>query len=150
MTHDSSGGSHSLLSLKGKPRFCIFTEDKLAKKRFNPPVGAADIQKIQDEAVPKNTRKDTAWSVKVHADLREARSKLWGESGDSVPLDGYVPVLSPEMPCEVFDFWLQRFVLELKWRDGSPYPAISLKHLCVGIQRHMCDVFNHPDVSLFE
>ena len=91
-------------------------------------------RKIQEEAVPKNTRndRDTAWLVKVYADWREARNKLCGES-DSVQLDGYVPVLSADMPCEVLDFWLQRFVLEVKWRDGSPYPAISLKRLFVGI-----------------
>ena len=57
VVQDSPGGTHSHLSLKGKPRFCIFTEDKLAKKRFNPPVGAADIQKNTGRGCSKKYKK---------------------------------------------------------------------------------------------
>ena len=73
---------------------------------------------------------------------------MHGSSGCDA--DTYVPSLSPTIPCEVLDYWLQRFVLEIKRKDGSPYPANSLKHLCAGIQRHMRDVLNRPDVSMFE
>ena len=49
--------SQGRLSLKGKQKFCVHSEDKLAKNRFNPPVSQADIKKIQDEAIPRNTKK---------------------------------------------------------------------------------------------
>ena len=76
--------------------------------------------------------KNMAWSVKVYTDGREARNHLSKEYSSSTQLVGVVPPLSPTMDCYVLDFWLQHFVMEVKRRDGLPYPAITLQHLCVG------------------
>ena len=65
----------SKLSLRDKPRFCIYTEDKNAKKRFTPPVMTSDIKKLQDSAVPRHTKKDIAWSVKVYIDGMYSRNE---------------------------------------------------------------------------
>ena len=63
---------------------------------------------------------------------------------------GTVPLLSESMRLDTLDHWLQRFEKEAKRKDSSPYLAITLKHLCAGIQQHMRDVFNQTEVSIFD
>ena len=52
--------------------------------------------------------------------------------------------------------WLSRFVLEVRKKDGSEYPANTLHHLCCGIMRHLrlngrpeLDFFKDPTFSEF-
>ena len=153
-TQMSEGSDHppdnSRLSLKGHQKFCIYTEDRNAKKRFSPPVGAVAIKKLQESSTPRNTKKDTAWSFKVYTDWMNARNETSRKCEKKDDDWGIVPPLSASLENHVLDYWLQRFVVEVRRRDGSPYPAVTLKHLCAGLQRHMREVFHRPDVCFFE
>ena len=37
----------SKLTLRDKPKFCVYTDNHLAKRRFTPPVGASQIKQLQ-------------------------------------------------------------------------------------------------------
>ena len=40
----------------------------------------------------------------------------------------------------VLNFWLARFVAEVRRSDGKPYPPKSIHQLICGVLRHMCSV----------
>ena len=58
--------------------------------------------------------------------------------------------------CKTLQYWLSRFVLEVRKKDGSIYPANTLHHLCCGVIRHLrecgkheLDIFNDPAFAEF-
>ena len=68
---------------------------------------------------------------------------------------------SPEDPTELvsdpqqLSYWLERFVLEIRMKNGSEYNPNSLHHLVCGILRHnrvanlAIDFFKDPDFACF-
>ena len=46
------------------------------------------------------------------------------------------------------DFWLSRFVLEIRKKSGDPYPPESLYSLICGLQRYLRDK-GRADIKLF-
>ena len=61
-----------------------------------------------------------------------------------------VPDLTEDLSEERINYWLMRFIMEVNRKDGSPYPAVTLKHLCVGLQRYFRDVVGRPEINLFD
>ncbi len=47
------------------------------------------------------------------------------------------------------DFWLSRFVLEVRKKDREPYPPNTIYQLCCGLQRHLRE-HGRADVKMFE
>ena len=101
---------------------------------------------LNKQGIPKNTAKDTSWSIKVYKDWQEHNNKDVSHHD----FDKRVPDLSPGLSAEKLNFWLMHFVMEVNRRDGSPYPDVTLKHLCVGIQRYMRNVCGKAELSIFE
>ena len=71
---------------------------------------------------------------------------------------GNKKLLSDEAPfsCEIeklsaqlINFWLCRFVLEIRRRDGERYPPASLCQLCCGLLRHL-RAAGRAEVNIFE
>ena len=50
---------------------------------------------------------------------------------------------------EEMDFWLSRFILEIRRKDGKPYPPNSLYQICCGLLRHLRGS-GRAEVNLFE
>ena len=92
--------------------------------RFGPLVTQSQITAVQNSGVPVNTKKNTSWAVNVWtqwADYRRHRCPT------ECP-----PHLLTIQTCELND-WLCRFVLEVRRKDGKPYPPNTLDQLCCGI-----------------
>ena len=47
------------------------------------------------------------------------------------------------------NFWLPRFVLEIRKKNGEPYPPNSLYQIVCGLQRQLCE-HGRADIKLFE
>ena len=45
-------------------------------------------------------------------------------------------------------YWLVRFVLEVRKQDGSEYPPQTLHHLCSGLVRYL-RLHGHPALDIF-
>ena len=58
-----------------------------------------------------------------------------------MPLD-FTPVNYP-----LIDHWLSRFVLEVRRKDGKPYPPNTLYNIVSGIQRYYKDEKERPDLD---
>ena len=61
-----------------------------------------------------------------------------------------VPPLSAEISADALDFWLSIFVCEVRRQDGTLYPAMSLKNLCIGIWRYLRQECERYDLNFMD
>jgi hypothetical protein len=102
----------------------------LGRPRFEKPKSAEEMQEIFKGYVPANTAKSTAWGVKVFQDWRSERNRN---------------VLEEQCPSDLFEtpdpvqinFWLSRFVAEVRKQNGEPYPPRSIQLILSALQRKM-------------
>ena len=45
------------------------------------------------------------------------------------------------------DYWLSKFLLEIRKKNGEHYPPKTMYSICCGLQRYIQD--HHPEVNLF-
>ncbi|XP_061188736.1 zinc finger MYM-type protein 3-like [Saccostrea echinata] len=116
-----------------------FDFDLLAKKeggskmsvgRYGHFVNDSDLKELFNSTESKNTRKNTNWSVTTFNDWRSARNLT---TGDQIP-----DILS--FSAEELNFWLSRFVVETRRKDGKAYPPKTLYMLCTGLLRHLREI----------
>ena len=107
------------------------------KKRFMEISTDAEILNRMKENVPLKTRYQNNWGVAVWKQWAEWRNGIVDETlpenFESVPLD------VNDLTEEKLGFWLARFVLEVKKKNGSDYPPYSLYQICCAIQRAFND-----------
>ena len=60
------------------------------------------------------------------------------------------------MPKVDMEYWIIKFVVEAKRKDGTPYPPNSLYQICCGLGRALngggradVDMFNAPEFAVF-
>ena len=66
--------------------------------------------------------------------------RLWNEwkaHRNAVSTVEIIPDDITKMSTETLQYWMCRFVLEVRKKDGSVYPASTLHHLCYGVMRHL-------------
>ena len=79
---------------------------------------------MRQNAVPLKTRQATVYCVQVWDAWAASRNENM-ELIDKIP-----PLL--EITTEKFQFWMTRFVLEARKKDGTEYPPNSLHHIVTG------------------
>ncbi|XP_048775614.2 uncharacterized protein LOC125680217 [Ostrea edulis] len=98
-------------------------EIEMKNERFEP-VSDDEIQRLIDSQKNPNTRKNTTWAIETF--------NKWRAERDNVPL-------LTEMNSESLNYWMQRFVLEVRKQDGSEYPPRSLYYIVCGLLRFIRD-----------
>ena len=98
--------------------------------------------------MPVKTRQQADWSVALWLEWRLNRIKNGENSVDSPPR-------LCDISTEEMSSWLSMLVVEIRRKDGKPYPASTLKHILAGIQRHLrnesnvkINFFKDPSFSL--
>jgi hypothetical protein len=89
----------------------------------------AEISKV---FVPANTAKNTQWAVSVFREWRSARSSSPDDGQKVCPAD-----LLENPVVEDLNYWLARFVAEVRSQDGKPYTPRSIHQILCGLQRYM-------------
>ena len=84
--------------------------------RFTAPVTEADIVKKIHGSIPKATRKSTGWAVHTWEVWAENRQKTSAE---------FTPKLSV-ITDKQLNYWLSRFVLEVRSKKGEQYQGGTL------------------------
>lgn len=97
--------------------------------RFVEPVTDSEIKELIDSQENANTKKNTAWSVRVF--------EMWRDNRNSKN-QGIIPELKT-MTSEEMNYYLGRFIVEARKKDGSPYPPRSLYLISCGLLRHLRD-----------
>ena len=125
----------------------ITNDDKAKNLRFGPSVSSEDLNKRNLERIPKKTKSQNDWSMAVWREWAVFRNtKLETISDENFP----IPVDISGTDIKTLDYWLCRFIIEVRRKDGSPYPPNTLYNIACGIQRYLGDTCNRQDLSFFK
>ena len=102
------------------------------RSRFKEPKSLQEMEEISRGYVPPNTAKSTAWGVKVFQDWRGERSQT--DSNEQCPIN----LLEAADPVQL-NFWLPRFIVEVRKQTGEPYRPRSIQLILSALQRKMLD-----------
>ena len=104
------------LSLNKKSRFQHIDDNEMAS--------------ICKGYVPPNTEKNTRWSLSVFREWKSSRT-----DNKKCPDD-----ILEQADSATLNFWLPRFVAEVRRSDGKPYPPKTIHQLICGLLRYMRSV----------
>ena len=110
---------------------------------YGSPKSQKDIKRSMEFRVPEKTRNQTNWAIKVWSEWAISRNR--NLLPDEAPFNCEIETLS----AQLINFWLCRFVLEIRRRDGERYPPASLYQLCCGILHHL-RAAGRAEVNIFE
>ena len=110
-----------------------------AASRFAAPVSEDEILERRESSIPAKTAQDTRYCMNV--------SQQWSTNRNQSQ-SSQIPPLSTITPVE-FQYWLIRFVLEVRKLDGTEYPPQTLHHLCSGLVRYL-RLHGHPILDIFK
>ena len=48
------------------------------------------------------------------------------------------------------DYWVARFLYEIRRKDKTPYPGNTLSNIAAGIQRHIINLLERRDINFFK
>ena len=85
----------------------------------------SNVLKAQESSIPANTKATTNWCVKAWED--------WAQTSNGKLLPGEAPFFTTFTDLTVAD-WLSKYVLEIREKNGQPYPPDSLYQLICGVQ----------------
>ena len=109
-------------------------EDATENARIPALTTSTQIQQMREEAVPVKTKQATSWSTSVWQEWC-----LWRQSQTMTDEERNFPLHKDIscMTCASMNFWLCRFVMEVRRRDKRPYPPTSLYQICCGLMRSL-------------
>ncbi|XP_045215158.1 zinc finger MYM-type protein 2-like [Mercenaria mercenaria] len=103
--------------------------------RFQKPLSTVYIKNKQRNAVPANTTRSNIWAInmwKEWAENRNLQPETASEPGFPIPLD-----IGNFQSYLEMEFWLKRFICEIKRKNGEHYPPATLQNIAAGIQRYL-------------
>ena len=109
--------------------------------RFAVPKTEEEVQQARQARVPKKTQIDTRYCTKIW--------KNWSEYRNSVEKNELVPDDITMLNSEKLQYWLSRFVLEVRKKSGLEYPPNTLHHICCGLLRHLREN-GRPEIDIFK
>ena len=91
---------------------------------FAAPKSEEEIKKARSDGVPKKTKQDTEYCVRLWRQYRISATRVT------------IPPLEEQSRYEL-QKWLTPFILEVRKKDGSEFPPNTLHHICCGIMRYL-------------
>lgn len=117
-------------------------------RRFRQPKSNEEELSFLEESVPRNTRFNTKWTIKIFEEWQASRSNKTGtndKGGDGHDgefdygiVDDLTVPLAHMSPNSV-SFWLSKFICEVVKRDGQRYPAKSVYLMVCGLNRYLAE-----------
>ena len=104
------------------------------EQRFGNPATDQDVAYAIEKRIPEKTKQTTLWVFSVWNSWCQAR---------------HISQSLHEMPLQVIDKYLSRFILEARRQDGIPYPPKTLYQLVCGLQRYLREN-NRPEIAIFD
>ena len=100
----------------------------VAKRRFCMPISPGKMGTICKGVVPTNTKKATSWALHVFKEWRKESNRA--STGEKCPST----LLEPD--ARSLNYWLSRFIVEMRTADGNPYPPTSISNVLAGMYRY--------------
>ena len=125
------------LQVKMPQRWWIDSESLSAKRK---------LRLLKKLLFPKTPKKNTNWAVTVWKEWSKSRWTRFPSAPAECPAHLYVLAFLPLQ----LDYWLTRFVLEARRKDGKvqPYPPNTLHQLVCGILRYVREL--KPTIDFLE
>ena len=95
---------------------------------FATPLSHKSMEQVCQGFIPKNTKKCTSWALRVFEQWRTVRNV----GNQEICPDN----LLEEPKSDLLNYWLARFVVEIKREDGKSYPGTSIKGILAGLYRY--------------
>ena len=109
--------------------------------RFAIPKSEEEVQQARKARIPKKTQTDTKYCLDIW--------KNWSIFRNSVVDTEQVNEDITALDNNGIQYWMSRFVLEVRKKDGSEYSPNTLHHICCGILRHLRES-GRPDIDIFK
>ena len=97
------------------------------QRRFAPVKTESEIQLAREQGIPLKTQADTKYCLNLWNEWRKYR---YDKTGDVIK-----PLV--DLDHTELEHWLIRFILEVRKKNGSEFPANSVHHICCGLMRHL-------------
>lgn len=110
-----------------------------APRIFGKPVSNEDITRAMQKAVPEKTQKDNKYCVGLWEEWVSCRAKT---------TPGVVVPHLNKITAQELQHWLCAFVLEIRKKDGNPFPPNTIHHVCCGIMRYL-RINGMPEIDFF-
>ena len=115
------------------------TNAQCTSMRFALPM-SEEVKKAHAESIPKKTRQDTAYCLRLWEYWAEHRCMMTGTS---------VPSFM-QLDRQDLQYWITRFILEVRKKDGMEYPPNTLHHIVCGLMHHLRQDCGKPDIDFFK
>ena len=100
-----------------------------------------EVEEVKKGSTAKNTSKNTAWAINIWKEWSTHRQHTCSSYSDW-PV--HLLIATPDQ----LDYWLSKFVVEAKNKNGESYPPNTLYGICCGLMRYVRDL--HPEVNFFK
>ena len=117
------------------------------RTRFHPPVTDEQVIEVQKSCVPSTTERSTQYAINIWKEWSSNRK----ERGVEYPL-----CLPHLLTLYEIDYWMQKFVLEIRCKNGKEYPPNTVYQICCGIMHHIrkyspeINFFSQPTFATFK
>ena len=146
LTASSTPSSSAATALSIYPAPPTSSYHQQQHSRFTVPKTNQQVQEERQNGIPKNTQQDTKFCLNLWEQWSLNRQSTTGEQ------IGSILSLTPQQ----LNYWLTRFILEVRKRDGSQYPPNTIHHITAGIMRYLrwngkpnIDLFKDPEFREF-
>ncbi len=115
----------------------------MGDSRFRDPKSVEEEVSWLQETIPKITRYNTKWAMKILEDWQRSRANKVAKKesfGFECKRSEYIQDLTVnihDMSAESLNIWLTKFVGEVVNRSGERYPPRTLYLIICGINRHL-------------
>ncbi len=120
--------------------------DNKSTTRFSTPQSDETIQTMKNESVPLATVRRNKWSLNLYKEWQNQRNK------HLLPGESYTDELKIQFRdikrTEAIDYWVSKFILEVRKRDGTRYPRDSLVSIIAGLNANIKE--NIGPVNIFK
>jgi len=96
--------------------------------------------------IPKKTRLVNSWAKNIWTQWANSQNCHLETSEDPHCL---VPLDISRTPLNELDYWLSRFIIEVRRTDGKPYTPQTLQRIASGMQRYLRDECGRAEIVLF-
>ena len=117
----------------------VGNSDSNTISRFGAPVTSVTVEESRKSGIPPKTRRQTSWACGVWAAWANNPKLLPSVDQNEESYELSEDITS--MSVRSLQFWLPKFVLEVRRKDKQNYPPDSLYSICSGLQRSLkfCD-----------
>ena len=119
----------------------------IVEHTFSSPKSASKVESVLNSAIPKKTMQNTEWAEKTW--FLWATQRLKNLSTEEIQSGHKLEVTMISMRVPALNYWLGRFIFEVRTMSGKEYSPFSVYQLCCELQRSLRNA-DCGDINIFK